>query len=156
MTSNKSRHKLIITLKRRLFWLLLFGIILPATTPAVAQQTDAASQYDHAISILQKSASKLNYAEAVKWLRLAAEQGHAHAQYGLALRYLLGQGVQKDPQIATTWLLQAADQGLAEAQFSLGLRGNNEVRMDMAYGQSIVSVHSRQLFQQIGLKFHIK
>ena len=34
-----------------------------------------------------------NHAEAVRWLRKAAEQGYANAQCGLGLRYAQGRGV---------------------------------------------------------------
>ena len=35
-------------------------------------------------------------AEAVRWFRLAAEQGHAYAQYNLGRMYATGEGVPED------------------------------------------------------------
>ena len=35
-------------------------------------------------------------AEAVRWCRLAADQGHAYAQFNLGLKYAIGEGVQQD------------------------------------------------------------
>ena len=39
-------------------------------------------------------------AEAVRWYRLAAEQGHAGAQYNLGLMHAKGEGVLKDSVLA--------------------------------------------------------
>ena len=60
-------------------------------------------------------------AEAVTWLRLAAEQGHAEAQFNLGLMYVRGEGVPQNFAEAVTWFRRAAKQGHAEAQFYLGL-----------------------------------
>ena len=42
-------------------------------------------------------------AEAVRWYRLAAEQGHAGAQYNLGLMHAKGEGVLKDSVLAHMW-----------------------------------------------------
>ena len=47
-------------------------------------------------------------AEAVRWLRLAAEQGNARGQYGLGLMYANGRGVPQDDVTAHIWLNLAA------------------------------------------------
>ena len=59
-------------------------------------------------------------AEAVKWLRKAAEQGDALGQYGLGFMYANGHGVPRDDAEAAKWSRKAAEQGLASAQFVLG------------------------------------
>ena len=61
-----------------------------------------------------------DYAEAVKWFRLSAEQGYAKAQYNLALMYANGQGVSQDYKEAAKWFRLSAEQGNAKAQTSLG------------------------------------
>ena len=43
-------------------------------------------------------------AEAVRWLRLAADQGHAGAQYNLGVMYADGEGVPEDDAEAAGWL----------------------------------------------------
>ena len=58
--------------------------------------------------------------EAVKWYRLAAEQGHALAQYSLGVLYDRGEGVTQDAREMVKWIRLAAEQGLARAQCSLG------------------------------------
>ncbi len=50
-------------------------------------------------------------AEAVKWLRLAAEQGMAKAQFALGVMYVNGEGVPKSPVEAYAWFSVAAALG---------------------------------------------
>ena len=59
--------------------------------------------------------------EAVKWWKLAAEQGNAIAQYNLALRYDNGLGVPQNHKEAFKWFRLAAEQGGVTAQSLLGL-----------------------------------
>ena len=53
-------------------------------------------------------------AEAVRWLRLAADQGHADAQHNLGWMYANGEGVPEDDAEAARWYRLAADQGHAD------------------------------------------
>ena len=57
--------------------------------------------------------------EAVRWFRLAAEQGDAIAQFTLGLRHADGRGVPQDDVEAVRWYRLAAEQGDAEAQRNL-------------------------------------
>ena len=61
-----------------------------------------------------------NDAEAVKWYRLAAEQGDARAQFNLGVKYAKGEGVPQDDTEAVKWFRLAAQQGDARAQNNLG------------------------------------
>jgi TPR repeat protein len=54
-------------------------------------------------------------AEAVKWDRLAAEQGYAEAQYNLGLAYYRGEWVMEDKAEAVKWIRLAAEQKHDEA-----------------------------------------
>ena len=60
-------------------------------------------------------------AEAIKWYRLAAEQGNVDAQYDLGFMYAFGPGVPQDDAEAVKWYRLAAEQGHPDAQFNLGL-----------------------------------
>jgi TPR repeat protein len=60
-------------------------------------------------------------AEAVKWYRLAADQGNAKAQYNLGFMYDTGGGVPEDDTEAVKWYRLAADQGHTGAQLNLGV-----------------------------------
>ncbi len=60
-----------------------------------------------------------NYKIAVKWFRLAAEQGHVRAQLTLGVMYENGQGVPRDYKTAAEWYTLAVEQGLVDAQVNL-------------------------------------
>ena len=60
-----------------------------------------------------------DYQEALKWYRLAAEQGDANAQCSLGVMYYEGQGVQQDYKAAIKLWKLAAEQGHEEAQYNL-------------------------------------
>ena len=62
----------------------------------------------------------LDYQEAMRWFRKAADQGLAMAQGNMGVIYAKGQGVAQDYQEAMRWFRKAADQGLAEGQYYLG------------------------------------
>jgi uncharacterized protein len=64
-------------------------------------------------------------AEAVRWFRLAAEQGLANAQYNLGLMYEYGHGVPQDYAEAVRWYRLAAEQGITSAQYNLGVMYEN-------------------------------
>ncbi len=66
-----------------------------------------------------------DYKEAVKWYRLAAEQGHAKSQFNLGTMYDNGQGVTQDYQKAVKWFRLSAEHGYAKARFDLGLMYEN-------------------------------
>jgi hypothetical protein len=53
----------------------------------------------------------VNYSEAVRWERLAAEQGNLHAQTDLAYLYETGKGVPLDYIAAYIWYSRAIAAG---------------------------------------------
>jgi hypothetical protein len=61
-----------------------------------------------------------DYKKALKWYRLAADQGNAIAQSNLGAMYANGQGAAQDDKEAVKLFRLAADQGNAIAQFNLG------------------------------------
>ena len=60
-----------------------------------------------------------NSAEAVRWFRLAADQGHAAAQGNLGIAYSNGLGVVRDAVEAARWFRLAAERGYAPAGYNL-------------------------------------
>ncbi|MBL4874254.1 MAG: sel1 repeat family protein, partial [Rhodobacteraceae bacterium] len=56
-----------------------------------------AIMYENGVGVLQ------DYAEAVKWYRLAAEQGHASSQNNLGVIYEYGNGVLQDNVRSHMW-----------------------------------------------------
>ncbi|MFA7237564.1 MAG: trypsin-like peptidase domain-containing protein [Phycisphaeraceae bacterium] len=61
-----------------------------------------------------------NVAEAIKWFRLAAQQGHAAAEFEFGSMYQFGIGADENPTEAVKWYRLASDQGDAAAQLALG------------------------------------
>lgn len=57
-----------------------------------------------------------DFVEAIKWYRLAAEQGFAEAHYNFGVMYYNGEGVPKDFAKAREFLRKAAERGYADAQ----------------------------------------
>ncbi len=78
---------------------------------AKAEADDVESQYEmgwrHAIGM----GLEFDDEEALRWLRLAADQGHQLAQNNLGARYVKGDGVEKDLVVAYVWFYRAAAQG---------------------------------------------
>ena len=62
-----------------------------------------------------------DYSAAMKWYRMAADQGDSIAQVNLGVMYKNGHGVAQDYSAAMKWFRMAADQGHAQAQCSLGV-----------------------------------
>jgi TPR repeat protein len=60
-----------------------------------------------------------DYTKAVRWTRLAAEQGLSDAQFNLGVLYYNGSGVPQDYSEAGKWIRLAANQGNATAKKAL-------------------------------------
>ena len=78
-----------------------------------------------------------DYAEAVKWFRMAAELGYAKAQCFLGLCYARGQGVSQDWAQAVQWYRKAAEQGNADAQCYLGVCYDTPRGVSQDYAQAV-------------------
>ena len=88
----------------------------PSTTEMSAEdQNNIGKAYYYGLGVPQ------DHEEAVKWHRLAAEQGNATGQLHLGRSYKKGQGVPQDYKEAVKWYRLAAEQGLAVAQNNLGI-----------------------------------
>jgi hypothetical protein len=77
------------------------------------------------------------YQEAVKWYRLAADQGDASAQNNLGVMYENGRGVPQDYKEAVKWYRLAADQGDASAQYNLGEMYENGRGVPQDYKEAV-------------------
>jgi uncharacterized protein len=74
-----------------------------AVMHTLANLGDARAQANIALMYRSGKGVKQDYAEAVKWYRLAAEQGDAGGQFGLGFCYEEGQGVARDYLQALQW-----------------------------------------------------
>ena len=76
-----------------------------------------------------------NNAEALKWYRLAADQGDELAQYNLGMRHYRGIGVKRDSVEAYQWLSLAAAKGMRDAIQDLSELKRGMTRDQIAEGQ---------------------
>ena len=113
-------------------------------TKLLAEQGEAHAQYNLGVMYDYGEGVPENNAEAIKWYRLAAEQGNANAQshlfeetkvlaekgeafaqYNLGVMYENGKGVPENDADAVKWYRLAAEQGRARAQNNLGVMYEN-------------------------------
>ena len=98
---------------------LTLVVALVATTILWGQSSSATAETY--LQLGNRNYIEGNYTEAVKYYRLAAQQGDAFAQYGLGACYYDGTGVTQDYTEAVRYYRLAAQQGHASAQHNLGL-----------------------------------
>jgi TPR repeat protein len=103
----------------------------PVATPPVAAQaasepssppepTPPQSSIDEMVRNGNAARDRKDYAEAMRWYRLAADQGNATAQNNIGWLYDNGWGLKQDYIEAMRWYRLAADQGNASAQNNIG------------------------------------
>ena len=80
-----------------------------------AEKGDSDAQYKLGLLYLTGNGALQDFAEAARWLKLAAEQGYALAQYELGLIYRTGQGLVIDQVQSYMWLNLAAAAGIQQA-----------------------------------------
>jgi len=68
----------------------------------------------------REAGSRQDYAEAMRWYRIAADQGNARANYNIGVLYERGWGVTQDYAETMRWYRKAAEQGDVFAQFNIG------------------------------------
>ena len=103
---------------------LVLCVPVQAQTPEIdearlrAEAGDAEAQYT--IGLTYDMGVPQDNAEAVRWYRLAADQGFASAQYRLGTMHLRGFGVPQDDAEGVRWYRLAADQSYVPALTNLG------------------------------------
>lgn len=85
-----------------------------------AKQGNLMAQLGLGTQLLAHARSPQEQAEAVAWIRRAAEGNLAIAQAHLGNLYLTGNGVPQDTSQALQWLHRAAERGAPAAQMQLG------------------------------------
>lgn len=113
-------------------------LLLLAVTPAFAQHSvkpapllpdselvqkalkgDPTSQFLVGVGY-EMTGEVVNFEEAIKWYRKAADQGQPEAQNALGYLYQTGRGVPQDVNEAVKWYRKSADQGDPNGQSNLG------------------------------------
>ena len=85
-----------------------------------AERGDAEAQFTLGLVLARRDGvTHGDWAEAVKWYRLAAEQGYAAAQHEMGVLCAVGAGMRKEPKAAAEWYRKAAEQGYSMSQFEL-------------------------------------
>jgi uncharacterized protein len=82
-----------------------------------AESGDKEAQYEFGLTAKYRQ----DYAEAFRWIELAAKQGLPGAQVDLAFFYVNGLGVEKSYDEAFRWYRLAAAQGDPDAEYSVGV-----------------------------------
>ena len=78
--------------------------------------------------------ASVNYDEAVKWARTAAEKGDDYAQYLLGYAYYGGFGVVIDDRLSMEWYEKSAKQGRFSAQNNLA---TSYIRVEQNYNKAL-------------------
>ena len=78
-----------------------------------------------------------DHQEAIKWYRLAAEQGEASAQYGLGFMHATGKGVIQDNVYAHMWWNLAAASGNEAARDSKEILVKDMTPQDISKAQDL-------------------
>ena len=100
------------------------------SAPALAQKPGSAdpgkssakpaAPAEEAFKKAEAFGEKNNFVEAMRWYRVAADQGHLESQNNVGMFYVAGMGVKKDVAEGARWLRKAADRGHDVAQRNLG------------------------------------
>jgi tetratricopeptide (TPR) repeat protein len=97
--------------------LLTEPCVPPKWLPKVAEMGDAEAQFE--LGSFYHRVPK-DYVEAIRWLRLSAEQDNAGGQCLLGKCHFEGEGVPQTVEEAVRLFRLSAEQGYAEAQYQLG------------------------------------
>lgn len=104
---------------------------------AAAELGDGAAQVKLALMILQGQAADLDYARALHWLTLAANNGSISGMYNLGNMYKEGQGTKIDYLEAALWYKKAAELGDKQAQYELAQMYKNGLGVSRYYDKSV-------------------
>jgi TPR repeat protein len=100
------------------------------TVPVSASTAEALSKGKTAFE-------RRDYAEALRWMRQAADQGNAEAQAYVGYLYEKGLGVSQDNAAALGWYRKSAAQGHAAAQRNIGNFYEQGLGVPRDYGEAM-------------------
>jgi uncharacterized protein len=111
---------------------------------------DAQLQFELGVRYLAGEGAARDYAEARKWLEMAAGGGHAGARYDLGVMYKSGFGVQRNDALAMQWFDLAARQNHSEAQYQMALMYKEGAGVPIDLVKSYTWAHSGAIQGHIG------
>jgi hypothetical protein len=112
----------------------------------LADRGDAEDQGDIGFMYYEGFGVPQDYAEALKWFRLSAEQGYVYAQSSLARIYRSGRGVPKDHVESYAWYSVAVSGGDADAANNRDIVAGELTPDQLSEGQK----RAGELFKKIG------
>ena len=115
-----------------------------AETRRLAEQGDAKAQFNLAGIYYTANGVPKDLAQAVEWLRKAAEQGNA-AQHNLGLMYRKGVGVPIDYILAYVWTYLSAAQGSADAERHMNDLEGYITSTEKINAQELISVYADRM-----------
>jgi TPR repeat protein len=98
-----------------------FKLALQELTAAANQGDVEAANYAASIYLNGPPGMSINYPEAFRWYRFAAERGHRIAQNNLGHMLRMGLGVERNPGEAMKWFEQSAAQNYSGAKANIAL-----------------------------------
>jgi TPR repeat protein len=107
-----------------------------------AESGDAVAQFDLGVKYHEGQEVPRDYAEAMRWFRMAADQGNPDAQFNLGVMYEKGRGVPPNYEDAMRWYQKAAAQEYAPAEYNLG------VMFDKARGATLDFAEAMRWYQK--------
>ncbi len=87
----------------------------------------------------------MDYKQAVKWYRKAADQGDANAQYNLGAKYFTGQGVLIDIVQAYLWLNLSSANGYEKALANIKIVKNEMTTQQIAKAQRLSNIKMEEI-----------
>jgi len=103
---------------------------------AHAAQGDPKAQFKLASAYYRGKGIPQDYAEALRWYKMAADQGEPDAEDGLGYMYVKGKGAPQDYAQALHWYKRAAEHGDAKGEFDLGTIYNEGIGVPSDYGEA--------------------
>ena len=134
----------------------------PSEWRQMAEQGQAAAQYNLGIMYEYGRGVRQNDVEAARWYRKASVQGVSVAQYKLGIMYDNGWGVPQSDTEAVRWYNNAAKQGHPFAQHDLAfmyaagtgvaqdyLRAYMWLNIAVEYGNSVMIIHLNSISEHL-------
>lgn len=134
----------------------------PSEWRRMAEQGQAAAQYNLGIMYEYGRGVRQNDVEAARWYRKASVQGVSVAQYKLGIMYDNGWGVPQSDTEAVRWYNNAAEQGHPLAQHDLAfmyaagtgvaqdyLRAYMWLSIAVEYGNSLMIIHLNSISEHL-------
>ncbi|MCW9034003.1 MAG: sel1 repeat family protein [Rhodospirillales bacterium] len=123
----------------------------------LAEKGDPAAQAELGHMYLSGTGVEKDYAEAIKWYRLASQQNYTPAYYYKGLLLLNGLGEKKDINEAILWLKKSAENENNDAPYILGriYKRGNGVKFNRIKAYKWFSIGAKQGMRQAAINLKV-